>query len=138
MNWTRVISKNSKGLTIDYAYQWSYGKGEILTILIPDAKGGGSSDQRYEKNAKNRIAYAQSNQPTRQNDPNINQVLNQYVQASYWGEQPFTAGTVYFGAIIIFLATLGFILIIKWSFVYEPGINVAKNLLYSTLRLRRA
>ena len=104
-------TKNSKGLTIDYAYQWSYGKGETLTILIPDAKGGGSSDQRYEKNAKNRIAYAQSNQPTRQNDPNINQVLNQYVQASYWGDQPFTAGTVYFGAIIIFLATLGFILI---------------------------
>lgn len=104
-------TKNAKGLTIDYAYQWSYGKGETLTILIPDAKGGGSSDQRYEKNAKNRIAYAQSNPPTRQNDPNINQVMNQYVQASYWGEQPFTAGTVYFGAIIIFLATLGFILI---------------------------
>ncbi|MBP1645640.1 MAG: putative rane protein [Bacteroidetes bacterium] len=104
-------TKNAKGLTIDYAYQWSYGKGETLTILIPDAKGGGSSDQRYEKNAKNRISYAQSNPPTRQNDPNINQVMNQYVQASYWGEQPFTAGTVYFGAIIIFLATLGFILI---------------------------
>ncbi len=104
-------TKNAKGLTIDYAYAWSYGKGETLTILIPDAKGGGSSDQRIEKNAKNRISHAQSNPPTRQNDPNINQVMNQYVQASYWGEQPFTAGTVYFGAIIIFLATLGFILI---------------------------
>lgn len=103
-------TKNAKGLTIDYAYQWSYGKGETLTILIPDAKGGGSSDQRYEKNAKNRISFTQSNSPARQNDPNINQVLNQYVQASYWGEQPFTAGTVYFGSIIIFLATLGFIL----------------------------
>lgn len=103
-------TKNAKGLTIDYAYQWSYGKGETLTILIPDAKGGGSSDQRYEKNAKNRIIEAQSVAPLRHNDPNINQVMNQYVQSSYWGEQPFTAGTVYFGAIIIFLATLGFIL----------------------------
>ncbi len=103
-------TKNAKGLTIDYAYQWSYGKGETLTILIPDAKGGGSSDQRYEKNAKNRISEAQSVAPLRHNDPNINQVMNQYVQSSYWGEQPFTAGTVYFGAIIIFLATLSFIL----------------------------
>lgn len=104
-------TKNAKGLTIDYAYQWSYGKGESLTVLIPNAKGGGSSDQKYEKNAKNRIALAQSVPPLRQNDPNINQVMNQYIQASYWGEQPFTAGTVYFGAIIIFLGTLGFIVI---------------------------
>lgn len=104
-------TKNEKGLTIDYAYQWSYGKGETLTLLIPDARGGGSSDQRYEKNAKNRISMAQSVAPTMQNDPNINQVLNRYIQSSYWGEQPFTAGTVYFGAIFIFLAILGFILV---------------------------
>lgn len=104
-------TKNEKGLSIDYAYQWSYGIGESLSVLIPDARGGGSSDQRYEKNAKNRISLAQTTPPARANDPNINQVFNQYVASSYWGEQPFTAGTVYFGSIIIFLSLLGFLLI---------------------------
>ncbi len=104
-------TKNEKGLSIDYAYQWSYGIGESLSVLIPDARGGGSSDQRYEKNAKNRISLAQTTPPARGNDPNINQVFNQYVTSSYWGEQPFTAGTVYFGSIIIFLSLLGFLLI---------------------------
>ena len=104
-------TKNEKGLSIDYAYQWSYGIGESLSVLIPDARGGGSSDQRYEKNAKNRISLAQTTPPARGNDPNINQVFNQYVASSYWGEQPFTAGTVYFGSIIIFLSLLGFLLI---------------------------
>lgn len=104
-------TKNEKGLSIDYAYQWSYGIGESLSVLIPDARGGGSSDQRYEKNAKNRISLAQTTPPARGNDPNINQIFNQYVTSSYWGEQPFTAGTVYFGSIIIFLSLLGFLLI---------------------------
>lgn len=104
-------TKNNNGLTIDYAYAWSYGIGESLSILIPDARGGGSSDQRFEQNAKNRISMAQSVAPARQGDPNINQVLQQYAGATYWGEQPFTAGTVYFGAIIIFLAILGLILV---------------------------
>lgn len=55
--------KNDKGLSIDYAYAWSYGIGETLSILIPDARGGGSSDQRFEKNAKNRINMIQTVQP---------------------------------------------------------------------------
>lgn len=104
-------TNNNKGLTIDYAYQWSYGIGESLSVLIPDARGGGSSDQRFEDNAKNRISMIQTVPPARGSDPNINQVIQQYVGASYWGEQPFTAGTMYFGAIIIFLAFLGLILI---------------------------
>lgn len=104
-------TKNDKGLTIDYAYSWSYGIGETLSILIPDARGGGSSDQRFEKNAKNRISMIQTVAPAHQSDPNINQVIQQYAGSTYWGEQPFTAGTMYFGAIIIFLAFLGLILV---------------------------
>ncbi|MDR0970931.1 MAG: YfhO family protein [Bacteroidales bacterium] len=104
-------TNNVKGLTIDYAFSWSYGIGESLSILIPDARGGGSSDQRYEANAENRIKTIQTTQPLQQGNQNINQIYNQYVASSYWGEQPFTAGTMYFGAIIIFLALLGFLLI---------------------------
>ncbi|MFA7082241.1 MAG: hypothetical protein WC135_06480 [Bacteroidales bacterium] len=104
-------TKNDKGLTIDYAYQWSYGIGESLSVLIPDARGGGSSDQRFEENAKNRINQIKTVAPARQSNPEIDQVVQRYAGASYWGEQPFTAGTMYFGAIIIFLAFLGLILV---------------------------
>lgn len=104
-------NNNEKGLTIDYAYAWSYGVGETLTILIPDFKGGGSSDNRWESLAENRLQEIQSTQPAQASHPQIQQVINQYAGSTYWGEQPFTAGTVYFGAIVIFLSLLGFLLI---------------------------
>jgi hypothetical protein len=107
---------NNKGLSQNYAFQWSYGKGETLTLLIPDARGGGGADQRFESNAKNRIAAVQSTQPAFAQNGNVpetqaNQVINQYVASSYWGEQTFTASTVYFGAVLCFLALLGFIIV---------------------------
>ena len=78
----------SDGLDIDYAYSWSYGKGETYTLLVPGAYGGGSgetvgTDSEFYKN------FRQKRAPL------------------YWGDQPFTSGPVYFGAIIIFLFVLG-------------------------------
>lgn len=78
----------SNGLDIDYAYSWSYGKGETYTLLVPGAYGGGSgetvgTDSEFYKN------FRQKRAPL------------------YWGDQPFTSGPVYFGAIIIFLFVLG-------------------------------
>ena len=78
----------SNGLDIDYAYSWSYGKGETYTLLVPGAYGGGSgetvgTDSEFYKN------FRQKQAPL------------------YWGDQPFTSGPVYFGAIIIFLFVLG-------------------------------
>ncbi|MDR0790158.1 MAG: YfhO family protein [Bacteroidales bacterium] len=105
-------AQNTEGLSIDYAFQWSYGVGETMTLLIPDARGGGGADTRWEKNAKNRIETAQTTRPAA-TDPSVdvNRTLNEYVGSSYWGEQTFTAGPVYFGAIVIFLALLGFLLL---------------------------
>ena len=78
----------SNGLDIDYAYSWSYGKGETYTLLVPGAYGGGSgetvgTDSEFYKN------FRQKQAPL------------------YWGDQPFTSGPVYFGAIVIFLFVLG-------------------------------
>lgn len=78
----------SDGLDIDYAYNWSYGKGETYTILVPGAYGGGSGETvgRESEFYKN---FRQEQAPL------------------YWGDQPFTSGPVYFGAIIVFLFVLG-------------------------------
>jgi hypothetical protein len=120
-------NNNEKGLTIDYAYAWSYGVGETLTILIPDFKGGGSSDNRWESLAENRLQEIQSTQPAQASHPQINQVINQYAGSTYWGEQPFTAGTVYFGAIVIFLSLLGFLLIKgaeRWWLLFATIVSI--------------
>jgi hypothetical protein len=79
-------------LDIDYAYSWSYGKGETFTILVPGLYGGGSGetvskDSEFYKN------FRQTQAPL------------------YWGDQPFTSGPVYFGAIVMFLFVLGLIIV---------------------------
>ena len=120
-------NNNEKGLTIDYAYAWSYGVGETLTMLIPDFRGGGSSDNRWESLAENRLQEIQTTQPAQASHPQINQVVNQYAGSTYWGEQPFTAGTVYFGAIVIFLSLLGFLLIKgaeRWWLLFATIVSI--------------
>ena len=85
------ISGKTSGLNLDYAYSWSYGKGETYTLLVPGAMGGGSGET-VGKNSASYKAFRQTQMPL------------------YWGDQPFTSGPVYFGAIIIFLFLVGMIL----------------------------
>jgi xanthosine utilization system XapX-like protein len=92
----------SAGLDRDYATQWSYGKAETATLLIPNANGGGSIP--LGAYAKDEVGKVNSNY--RQN-------VAQF--GSYFGEQPFTSGPVYIGAIVVFLFVLG-LFILKGSF----------------------
>ncbi|MDY5968842.1 MAG: hypothetical protein SPJ13_02330 [Bacteroidales bacterium] len=79
---------STEGLNIDYAYQWSYGVGETYTLLVPGARGGGSAEQVGE-DSESYKAFRQKRAPL------------------YWGDQPFTSGPVYFGAIVCFLFVVG-------------------------------
>ncbi len=99
--------KQSSGLDKDYAFAWSYGKAETLSLLIPNVYGGKSGgllgpDSNIYKQLK----------------ANGAQVPAEGVQMyTYWGDQPFTSGPVYFGAIICFLFVLGMIVVknnLKW------------------------
>ncbi|MBQ7985423.1 MAG: hypothetical protein IJ250_07305, partial [Bacteroidales bacterium] len=110
---------NKNGLDIDYAFKWSYGKGETMTVLIADYKGGGSADTRVSENdspiLKNRADAFKNNTPLQTNPQALQQVANHYFSSSYYGDQPFTAGPVYFGSIVVFLALLGFLILDnKW------------------------
>ena len=89
----------SNGLDKDYAFAWSYGKGETYTLLVPGACGGGSgetvgTDSEFYKN------FRQKQAPL------------------YWGDQPFTSGPVYLGAIVCLLFVLGLFIVkgpYKWA-----------------------
>ncbi len=84
--------KVSEGLDVDYAFAWSYGIGETYTLLVPGAYGGGSGE-KVGKNSESYKNFRQTHMPL------------------YWGEQPFTSGPVYFGAIVCFLFVLGLCLV---------------------------
>ncbi|MBR6292135.1 MAG: hypothetical protein IKR33_04975 [Bacteroidales bacterium] len=80
----------STGLDIDYAFNWSYGVGETYTVLVPGAMGGGSGEK---------VSHESSFYRTFRSD-----------QAPlYWGDQPFTSGPVYFGAVVLLLFLVGMI-----------------------------
>ena len=95
--------QQSSGLDKDYAMAWSYGVSESFNLMIPDFKGG-ASDQIGNIDAINDIK-----------DRQMAQLVSQ--QNHYWGDQPFTSGPVYVGAVVIFLFVLGMFLVgnsAKW------------------------
>lgn len=103
---TPAGEKVSSGLDKDYAFAWSYGKGELLTLLVPDTYGGssgGTLGPDSEVYQALRLKGAQ---------------VGKEVQApTYWGEKAFTSGPVYFGAVVCFLFVLGMFVIrhsMKW------------------------
>ena len=110
---TRNEDNQTKGLDRDYITQWSYGKGETWSLLIPNAKGGasayiGKQNPALEKADRQfRDSIAQSN--------------------AYWGDQPGTSGPVYVGAIVVFLFVLGAMTVkgkLKWALLVATVLSI--------------
>lgn len=100
------------GLDRDYVTQWSYGKGETFTFLIPNAKGG-SSGALIDENT-------QRENPQLYNEIARGYQATQVFPNTYWGDQPFTSGPVYMGAVVVLLFLLGAFFIkgpVKWALV---------------------
>jgi hypothetical protein len=98
---TQNKANQTTGLDKDYATAWSYGIDETLTLLIPDFRGGSSMSGLDENSESAKIL--------RQNG--IQDANNIVKQFAYWGDQPFTSGPVYVGAIIFFLFILGLFIV---------------------------
>ncbi|MBY0348326.1 MAG: YfhO family protein [Hydrotalea flava] len=100
-NHANTTRKNS-GLPIDYAFNWSYGRAESFTLLIPDVYGGASNG---ELNGDSHIAkiLQQKGVP----DDQAAQFAGS--MPSYWGSQPFTSGPVYLGAVLCLLFIFGMV-----------------------------
>jgi hypothetical protein len=110
------------GLTKEYAFSWSYGIGETMTVLLPNFQGGGAS-QNYEGAAAYDKMYPQYVKGMKQ-QYGMNQATAEKSAAQqlgsmyYWGSQPFTSGPVYFGVIVCFLFIFGMFIIkshLKWA-----------------------
>lgn len=104
----------TSGLDKDYATQWSYGVGETFTFLIPNFKGGASAAiGGADKDALKSV------------DPQMREQVAQ--SSAYFGEQPFTSGPVYIGAIVILLCVLGLFIIdhpLKWPLIIGTIMSV--------------
>ena len=84
----KAAENTADGLDINYAFSWSYGVGETYTLLVPGAMGGGSNEKVSDGSQYSRT-FRGENAPL------------------YWGDQPFTSGPVYFGAIVVLLFLMG-------------------------------
>ncbi|MBR4146732.1 MAG: YfhO family protein [Bacteroidales bacterium] len=110
---TRNEDNQTKGLDRDYITQWSYGKGETWSLLIPNAKGGAS-------------AYIGKQNPAL--DKADRQFRDSIAQSNaYWGDQPGTSGPVYVGAIVVFLFVLGALTVkgkLKWALLIATLLSI--------------
>jgi hypothetical protein len=106
------------GLDKDYVVQWSYGIDETLTLLIPNFKGGstltnpGENSESYKTMQQNKI-------------PNLKQTIRSV--SMYHGDQPFTSGPVYIGAIVVFLFILGLFVVkgvYKWWLLLATIVSI--------------
>lgn len=132
-------SDGAEGLDTEYAFRWSYGKMETLTMLVPNLYGAASS-YKVDKNSgfykayypyaeyavtMNYVSAVQNAYP----DATENELRN-YISSNqgrirkeasemathapaYWGPQAMygTSGPVYAGAIVCFLFVLGLIIV---------------------------
>jgi hypothetical protein len=95
-----TLEAKSSGLDKDYAFGWSNGKLETLTLLIPDFYGGGSNTPLFKDSASEKALRSQGMEAAQ---------INGFLKGAptYWGDQPFTGGPIYGSVILVFLAILG-------------------------------
>lgn len=124
--------EKADGLDVDYAFSWSYGKMETLTLLIPNFYGASSHynvgtdsklfstyrtimmnnyvdmllQQNPNASREEAMRYIYTNREIRaQVDSEARNLVS--AAPTYWGDQPFTEGPVYAGAIVCLLFVLG-------------------------------
>ena len=136
---TSADGSKSSSLDTEYAFRWSYGKMESLTLLVPNIYGAASS-YKVDKNSgfyeayypyaeysvtMNYVEAVQNAYPNATEDEIMNYVGNNKSKIrreasemamrapTYWGPQAQfgTSGPVYAGAIVCFLFVLGLIIV---------------------------
>lgn len=114
---TTDTEDKTSGLDKSYILNdYSYGITETFNLFIPNFKGGGSEDVGEN---------SESFKWLQQNNYNAAQAVKS--MPTYFGDQRFTAGPVYIGAVVIFLFVLGLFLIrgaFKWWIVSATLLSI--------------
>lgn len=96
---------DASGLDQSYILEYSMSKGEFWSFLIPDAKGGMSGYIGNDRSLLNEIGR------------DYREAISQ--QNRYWGDQRYTGGAFYFGALVVLLFLLALVFLketaLKWS-----------------------
>lgn len=114
-------SASKGGLDKDYAFTYSYGLAETLTLLIPNFYGGASggslsTDSNFYKALLNRGL-----------DPSQAKQYAELGAPTYWGDTPIVGGPAYAGAALLFLFVLGMFVIrghIRWWLLSAAGLMI--------------
>lgn len=104
----------TSGLDRSYVTAWSYGIDETFTLLIPNTKGGATNTISSNPKALEKV-----DRPYRQTVGGQNH---------YWGDQTFTSGPVYVGAIIMFFFVLGMFIVkgrMRWILFTATVVSIA-------------
>jgi hypothetical protein len=106
----RTKAAQGDGLDKEYAFGWSYGIRESMTLLIPHFQGGGASQTFRGTDTYRRVYpnvfgnYIEQGVPR----PEAARAAEQQVAALFYhGDQPFVGVAIYFGVALIFLFILG-------------------------------
>jgi hypothetical protein len=98
-------SSEKSGMDKESILNWSYGKLETLNLFIPRLMGGGSQEEGSEKMMGEIQQLVQDNATSQEE---VNHIIKGLQSPTYWGDQPGTSGPAYQGAVVIFLALIGF------------------------------
>jgi hypothetical protein len=100
-------NKTKNGLDKDYAFQYSYGITEVLTMVVPRLYGG-SGGEMPEGSETSKVFAEKLGIGEEQ--------AEQYGRSmpAYWGPQPLTSGAVYFGAVVCLLFLFGCVYYKGW------------------------
>jgi hypothetical protein len=102
--------KGEEGVGKEYAFRYSYGLPETLTLLVPNIYGGASAGALSTSSETYKVLT------NRGVDPAAAQSFIKQLPL-YWGDQPQTGGPAYAGAIVFFLFVLGLFIVrnrLKW------------------------
>ncbi|ROI10103.1 hypothetical protein EGI11_03840 [Chryseobacterium sp. H3056] len=98
-------SDDKSGMDKESMLMWSYGKLETLNLFIPRLMGGASNEEGSDEMMAKVQEMVQQNVTSQQE---MDQIGKGFGSLTYWGEQPGTSGPAYQGAVVCFLAVLGF------------------------------
>lgn len=95
-----------EGLNTDYILEYNYGKGEILSLIAPNAKGAKDDMIGNDEDAMVNVDSEFADQVSKMNH--------------YWGGQRMSGGAFYFGVVMFVFFLFGMIFVkdsLKWPFL---------------------